>query len=135
MRASCDSVVSELLSCLQPKNPHPSTQSLSSARGPTCAILFEKRDCALPQRLETEVEPEEADADEQSHDYARLLGVSANHQNPSRQCQLAAHLERLPQEDEPATGPVVARQEGRRPAQRGCNAETERVAARPQQHC
>eukprot|EP00966_Prymnesium_polylepis_P222511 5147856-Prymnesium_polylepis.1 len=53
---------------------------------------------SLSQRPEAKVEPEEADADKQGHNHARLLGVSADRQHPARQRQLAAHLERLPPE-------------------------------------
>eukprot|EP00966_Prymnesium_polylepis_P119697 2766351-Prymnesium_polylepis.1 len=84
----------------------------------------------LSQRLEPKVETKEGDADEKGHNHARLLSVSADQQNPPRQCQLAAHLERLPPE---VCRFVVGRQIGGRAAQRGWNASPERVAARPQQ--
>eukprot|EP00966_Prymnesium_polylepis_P137761 3183828-Prymnesium_polylepis.1 len=51
-----------------------------------------------PQRLAAKVEPKEGDADKQRRDHTRLLGVAADRQNPARQRQLAAHLERLPPE-------------------------------------
>eukprot|EP00966_Prymnesium_polylepis_P234006 5412679-Prymnesium_polylepis.1 len=60
-------------------------------RGERCVIL-------RPQRPETQIEPKEADADKERHDHARLLGISTDGENPPRQRQLAAHLERLPPE-------------------------------------
>jgi hypothetical protein len=87
--------------------------------------------CALPQRLEAKVEAEECDADKDCHDHACLFRFFADEQDPTRDRQLAAHLERLPEE---VWRLVVARQEGGRAAQRGRNARAQRLAARPQQH-
>eukprot|EP00966_Prymnesium_polylepis_P332774 7388254-Prymnesium_polylepis.1 len=99
-----------------------------------CAAQFKDAGCALPQRLEAKVEPKEGDAKKECHEHASLLGLSGDHQNPSRQRQLAAHLEWLPQEDKPHFRVVVAPQEGSRAAQRRWPASAERIAVRPQQH-
>eukprot|EP00966_Prymnesium_polylepis_P054335 1256337-Prymnesium_polylepis.1 len=65
---------------------------------------------------------------------ASLLGILADQQDdPARDNQLSAHLERLPQEDEPYRKAEIGRQEGGRFAQRGRNARSERVPTRPQQ--
>eukprot|EP00966_Prymnesium_polylepis_P332201 7387716-Prymnesium_polylepis.1 len=88
--------------------------------------------CAPALRPKAKVEPIEDDADEQSHDHTRLLGGSADEQNPASQNQLATHLEWLPPgERHPELVRTIVRQECGCTAQRGWNTRAESIAARP----
>mmetsp|Transcript_13356 Transcript_13356/g.39446 ORF Transcript_13356/g.39446 Transcript_13356/m.39446 type:complete len:276 (-) Transcript_13356:799-1626(-) len=75
-----------------------------------------------------EMQREERDADNERHEDPGLLSIFANEQNPACQCQLAAHLERLPPERVLA---IIIGQEGSRPAERCRFAGEQRSTACP----
>ena len=91
---------------------------------------FEDPGGGLFQWREAKIQPKEGNADEEGHNHTGLFGLSADQQNPARDHQLAAHLERLPPE---GLGRIVRPKECRHTREARWNVRGYCRATRPEQ--
>eukprot|EP00966_Prymnesium_polylepis_P333351 7388824-Prymnesium_polylepis.2 len=142
MRASSISIIMALSSALRARR----RRELHSGRSALNGVAY--TGCIPAKGPDREMQREERDADNERHEDPGLLSIFANEQNPAYrrpptpyglrnylaahaltcQCQLAAHLERLPPERVLA---IIIGQEGSRPAERCRFAGEQRSTACP----